>query len=152
MWFLIKAGFWFTLVLVMLPFFSPAASTKLDGAPQMAIGETFSAATEAISYLKGLCVEKPEVCEKGGETFVALGHRAREGARIAYEFLNTQFATETVAEDIREPAFNNVPELAAPTHAAGSKPAEPISAKAPSAPRPHSTIKPYQPPVADREL
>lgn len=152
MWFLIKAGFWFTLVLVMLPFFSPAASTKLDGAPQMAIGETFSAATEAISYLKGLCVEKPEVCEKGGETFVALGHRAREGARIAYEFLNTQFAAEPVAQAAAKPASSNVPELATQTPATGGKPVEPVSVKAPSAPRPHSSIKPYQPPVVDREL
>lgn len=92
MWFLVKATFWFSLVLVLLPFLDPSSSEKLEHGPKMEIGGTFSAANEAIQYISAICVEKPDVCEKGAETFVALGHRAREGARIAYEFLNTQFA------------------------------------------------------------
>ncbi|OHV85675.1 DUF5330 domain-containing protein [Ensifer sp. LCM 4579] len=92
MWFLVKATFWFSLVLVLLPFLDPSSSTKLDQGPTIEIGDTFSAANEAIRYISAICAEKPDVCAKGAETFVALGHRAREGARIAYEFLDTQFA------------------------------------------------------------
>jgi hypothetical protein len=100
MWFLVKATFWFSLVLVLLPFLDPSSSAKLDYGPKVEIGGTFSAANEAIHYISAICVEKPDVCEKGAETFVALGHRAREGARIAYEFLNTQFAeTDAVIPD-----------------------------------------------------
>jgi hypothetical protein len=75
-------------------------------------------------------VQKPDVCEKGAETFVALGHRAREGAKIAYLFLDQQFAepsdtvttgtitapiptaavtTEDPASAEAEPLFNKIP-------------------------------------------
>ncbi|MCZ4089919.1 DUF5330 domain-containing protein [Sinorhizobium psoraleae] len=92
MWFLVKAAFWFSLVLVLLPFLDPSSTEKLQHGPKVEIGDTFSAANEAFQYISAICVQKPDVCEKGAETFVALGHRAREGARIAYEFLDTQFA------------------------------------------------------------
>ena len=100
MWFLIKGTFWFSLVLVLLPFLDAESSAKLEKGPTVQIGDTFSAATDALNYVTAMCLEKPDVCEKGAETFVALGHRAREGARIAYQFLDTQFAEEgaTVAK------------------------------------------------------
>ncbi len=97
MWFLIKGTFWFSMVLVLLPFLDAGSSAKLENGPTVELGETFSAASEAVTYMKGLCLEKPEVCRTGSETFVALGHRAREGARIAYQFLDQQFAEENVA-------------------------------------------------------
>lgn len=97
MWFLIKGTFWFSLVLVLLPFLDPASSAKLENGPSVELGDTFSAATDALSYVTAMCLEKPHVCEKGSETFVALGHRAREGARIAYTFLDTQFAEDDAA-------------------------------------------------------
>lgn len=98
MWFLIKGTFWFSLVLVLLPFLDAESSAKLEKGPALEIGDTFSAASDAIHYVTAMCLEKPDVCEKGSETFVALGHRAREGARIAYKFLDTQFAEEDVAK------------------------------------------------------
>ena len=97
MWFLIKGTFWFSLVLVLLPFLNAESSATLEKGPTVQLGDTFSAASEAIGYVTAICLEKPDVCEKGSETFVALGHRAREGALIAYKFLDTQFADETVA-------------------------------------------------------
>jgi hypothetical protein len=102
MWFLIKGTFWFSLVLVLLPFLNAESSATLEKGPTVQLGDTFSAASEAIGYVTAICLEKPDVCEKGSETFVALGHRAREGARIAYQFLDTQFAEEgaDVAKDI----------------------------------------------------
>ncbi len=92
MWFLIKGTFWFSLVLVILPFLDPASTSTLENGPKVDVGDTVSAATEAFGYISALCVQKPDVCEKGAETFVALGYRAREGARIAYLFLDQQFA------------------------------------------------------------
>ncbi|MBD9371490.1 DUF5330 domain-containing protein [Rhizobium sp. ARZ01] len=92
MWFLIKGAFWFSLVLVLLPLFDHDATTKLEQGPAVELGDTVSAASEAITYLSAMCLQKPDVCEKGAETFVALGHRAREGARVAYKLLDSQFA------------------------------------------------------------
>jgi len=92
MWFLIKGTFWFSLVLVLLPFLDPSSTSTLENGPKVNVGDTVSAATEAFGYISAICVEKPDVCVKGAETFVALGHRAREGAKIAYLFLDQQFA------------------------------------------------------------
>lgn len=92
MWFLIKGAFWFSLVLVLLPLFDTDATQKLEQGPAVELGDTVSAASEAISYLSAMCLQKPEVCEKGAEAFVALGHRAREGAHVAYKLLDSQFA------------------------------------------------------------
>ena len=90
MWFLIKGSFWFSLVLVALSFFGPP-STEDASAPRLELSDAFSAATQAYEYVSALCLEKPDVCEKGAETFTALGHRAREGAKVAYELLDRQF-------------------------------------------------------------
>ncbi|CAN7149648.1 DUF5330 domain-containing protein [Pararhizobium sp. LjRoot238] len=130
MWFLIKGTFWFSLVLVLLPFLDPSSSATLERGPKVDVGDTVSAATEAFGYISALCVQKPDVCEKGAETFVALGHRAREGAKIAYLFLDQQFAepsdtvtTGTITTPVpattitaqepasaeAEPLFNKVP-------------------------------------------
>ncbi|MDX3928843.1 MAG: DUF5330 domain-containing protein [Shinella sp.] len=97
MWFLIKGTFWFSLVLVLLPFLDAESSAKLEKGPAVELGDTFTAASEAFSYIGAMCLQKPEVCEKGAETFVALGHRAREGAKVAYKLLDTQFADPTEA-------------------------------------------------------
>jgi len=130
MWFLIKGTFWFSLVLVLLPFLDPSSSSTLEKGPKVDVGDTVSAATEAFGYISAICTEKPDVCVKGTETFVALGHRAREGAKIAYLFLDQQFAepsdtvttgtiaspdpatavatTETASAEA-EPLFNKIP-------------------------------------------
>lgn len=103
MWFLIKGTFWFSLVLVLLPFLNAESSAKLEKGPTVELGDTFNAASEAIHYVTAMCLEKPDVCQKGAETFVALGHRAREGARIAYQFLDTQFAEEDGGQALAQP-------------------------------------------------
>ncbi|PYE36016.1 hypothetical protein C8J35_102400 [Rhizobium sp. PP-F2F-G38] len=99
MWFLIKAAFWFSLVLVLLPIFGTeeAAQPETTAGARMDIGQTVSAASEAIGYISAICLEKPDVCTKGAETFNALGHRAKDGARIAYQLLETQFGDEKTA-------------------------------------------------------
>ena len=93
MWFLIKGSFWFGLVLVLLSalqlgeFDAAGAATR-----KSQLSDAFTAASGAYDYLTGMCSEKPDVCAKGAETFTALGYRAREGARVAYELLDSQFA------------------------------------------------------------
>ncbi|MCR6498931.1 DUF5330 domain-containing protein [Shinella sp. CPCC 101442] len=118
MWFLIKGTFWFSMVLVLLPFLDAESSAKLEKGPAVEIGDTFSAATEALNYVTAMCLEKPDVCEKGAETFVALGHRAREGARIAYQFLDTQFAEEGTAVAKADPAVSEALDQPLPKMAA----------------------------------
>lgn len=92
MWFLIKGSFWFSLVLIALPFINTESDKALENAPPLEVGQSMAAAAEAFEDIKQICVRKPAICETGSETFAALGLRAKEGARIAYQFLDTKFS------------------------------------------------------------
>lgn len=94
MWFLIRGAFWFSLVLVMLPIFDQEATDRLSKEQGVELTDALGAAAGVISYATDLCAQKPEVCVKGAETFSTLGSRAREGARVAYTYLDTQFVDE----------------------------------------------------------
>jgi hypothetical protein len=121
MWFLIKGTFWFSLVLVLLPLFDHDAAEKLEDGPAVEIGDTFSAASEAVGYITAICLQKPDVCEKGAETFVALGHRAREGARVAYKLLDSQFADPAEATEAATAALEQpLPALAGAAEETGA--------------------------------
>jgi hypothetical protein len=128
MWFLIKTSVVFAAGLVVLSYFSshPPAPTD-NAAGQLQLADAFTAATGAYTYLSGLCSEKPEVCVKGGETFTALAIRAKEGARVAYEFLDRQLAP--VEQDAT----------------ASAAPAAPSSAMLPLMPKLTLTSAPGQP-------
>ncbi len=91
MWFLIKSAFWFTVVLMLLPLADPATQATSGRQPQVRIGATVEAATSALDDLTGICKRRPDVCKTGGETLAALGARARDGALVAYQFLDGRF-------------------------------------------------------------
>lgn len=98
MWFLFKTGVVFSMGLVVLSYFgTQSPDAQGTGADQLKLTEAISAASGAYGYISSLCTEKPEVCEKGGEAFVALTYRAKEGARVAFEFLDKQLAEEEAA-------------------------------------------------------
>ncbi|MGV1790904.1 DUF5330 domain-containing protein [Rhizobium sp. A37_96] len=92
MWFLIRTGFWFSLVLMFLPIFA-----KPEGAPRPAsettlqVSDAISAASGVVQYVGAMCSEKPDVCVKGGETLTALGNQVGDGARVAYDMLGRHF-------------------------------------------------------------
>src|SRR5690349_17433740 len=97
MWTLIKGSFWFSLVLVLLPVFSSGSTERLANAPPVNFTDAYSFAFGAYDYLSNFCTEKPDTCEQGSKTFTALGYRAKEGARIAYDYLNTKFSDDPAA-------------------------------------------------------
>ncbi|MBA4774866.1 DUF5330 domain-containing protein [Agrobacterium salinitolerans] len=92
MWFLIKGTFWFSLVLVALSYFGSSNDPAKEPSA-FDIPSAVSAAGEAYRYVSAICIEKPDVCVKGAETFHALGERAKEGAKVAYELLDKQLAS-----------------------------------------------------------
>lgn len=98
MWFMIKGSFWFSLVLLALPFLNGEAEKRSEAAAEISVSDSIGVVITAIEDLKQICARQPEVCEKGGKTIAALGVRAREGARIAYEFLDAQFANDAALE------------------------------------------------------
>ncbi len=107
MWFLIKGTFYCSMALVVLSFFGNPPQEETAGGPRLVMGDAIAAATDAYQYVSAICVEKPEVCEKGKETFQALGQRAREGALVAFQLLDQQF-TDDGASDVALPAKGRV--------------------------------------------
>lgn len=104
MWFLIKGSFWFSMVLVALSYLSGNSTDTQNS--QMNVAGAVSAASEAYRYVSAICVEKPDVCVKGAETFHALGERAREGAKVAYELIDARLAgKEEKVADVHAPAM-----------------------------------------------
>ena len=142
MWFLIKGSFWFGLVLVALSVFSSESSDNA-GHPQLQLSDAFTAASGAYVYITGMCSEKPEVCSKGGETLTALGYRAREGARVAYELLDSRFGDDNAAKPAVAPNAPIAPVAAlAPSHAEAQAEAQERTAAL-------NQPMPYRPPVDD---
>jgi len=92
MWFLIRAGFWFSLVLMFLPIFAkPEGAPRPGGDPTVQVSDAISAASGVVQYVGAMCTEKPDVCLKGGETLTALGYQVGDGARVAYDMLGRHF-------------------------------------------------------------
>lgn len=88
----------------MLPIFDQDATDRLSKEKGVELTDALGAAAGVISYATDLCAQKPDVCVKGAETFSTLGVRAREGARVAYTYLDTQFADEAAmkaADDVK---------------------------------------------------
>lgn len=106
MMFLIKGTFWFTMALVVLSFFgSTGNTTKVSDNGTLDVADAVTAASGAYQYLAKICVERPEVCEKGAETLTAVGARARDGAMVAFQILDSHLnkaSTEQTA-DLSQP-------------------------------------------------
>jgi hypothetical protein len=96
MGFLLRTAFWFSLVLLVIPFDVGGGDAAGERVGPI---ETFFAAREAVSDLSGLCERKPEVCEVGKSALNTVGLRAREAARIAYQMLDENFAETAASTD-----------------------------------------------------
>lgn len=97
---LFKGAFWFSAVLLALPILDSGEETPdAPSAPTIEMAETLNAIGTAVADIRAICERHPDVCETGGETLAALGYRARDGARIAYEYLDASLAddAQTVA-------------------------------------------------------
>lgn len=88
--FLIKAAFWLTIVVLLLP----ADSAKQGDAQRAQVGpiEAFGVAQAAVEDATAFCARKPEACEMGSQAFQTFGEKAQHGAKLLYEFLSAQFA------------------------------------------------------------
>jgi len=125
----------------LLSFFSGESSTSSQ--PTLQFSDAFVAATGAYDYVTGMCGEKPEVCVKGAETMAALGYRAREGARVAYELLDSRFGDDNAAKPAVAPNAPIAPVAAlAPSHAEAQAEAQERTAAL-------NQPMPYRPPVDD---
>jgi hypothetical protein len=83
MFFLLRAAFWLTIVLALLP--TGSSHTTAQG-PQ--VSEAISAAGATVADLRDFCTRRPEACEVGSQVAVLIGQRAQAGAKMLYELIN----------------------------------------------------------------
>jgi hypothetical protein len=83
MFFLLRAAFWLTIVLALLP--TGGSHTTVRG-PQVV--EAISAAGATVSDVRHFCVRQPEACEVGAQVAVMVGQRAQAGAKLLYDLFN----------------------------------------------------------------
>ena len=108
MFFLLRVGFWLTVVLALLPSGgSQSASNSQVGATDAVV-----AAGAAVSDMSGFCDRQPEACVVGSQAAVAIGQRAQAGAMMVYEFINERIArgeTGSLPEAKTVPVSMSVP-------------------------------------------
>jgi hypothetical protein len=82
--FLLRMTFWLGVIVVLLPRgeSAPASSAQISPIDAM------SAATATVGDMRQFCERQPEACTIGSQAAVALGDRARAGAKRLYEMLN----------------------------------------------------------------
>lgn len=90
MWTLFKGCLWFSLVLIALPLFDADSTKRLEQGPNFETAGSVSAAMSLYQDVTSICEREPDVCDVAGHTVGVLGARAKEGARIAYQFLDDQ--------------------------------------------------------------
>src|SRR5262245_9203896 len=89
--FLLKAAFWLTIVVMLLPGDEKQTNSQ---ASQVGATEAVSAAGAAVSDMRQFCTRQPEACMVGAQAAVALGQKAQAGAKMLYEFLNDRLGPQ----------------------------------------------------------
>ena len=88
MFFLIRAAFWLSIVIILLP----TNSQQNKSAPTIETAEAVSAASAAVSDMKKFCARQPDACTVGSQAAVAFGYKAQASAKMLYDFLTDALA------------------------------------------------------------
>jgi hypothetical protein len=76
--FLIRAAFWLTVVVFLIP----ADPESGRDAPRVGAFEALGAVQATASDLSGFCARNPDVCATGSATFEILSEKVRSGVRL----------------------------------------------------------------------
>lgn len=92
--FLIKSLFFLTMFLVVISFFGSSGRNNGSHPDQyMNTVEALIAVKDTVNDLSNFCERNSSTCETGKTFFGSLGERARDGAKIAYEYLDSTFGS-----------------------------------------------------------
>jgi hypothetical protein len=97
--FLLRAAFWLSIVVVLLP---TPDSVKM---PESNFGaaQAVSAASATMSDMRQFCARQPEACEVGSAALTQFGHKAQASAKWLYEFLSDKLGSQQSAARKSEP-------------------------------------------------
>src|SRR5215218_4236547 len=90
MFFLIRAAFWLSIVIMLLP---TPESAKV---PEAGIGaaQAVTAASATVSDMSQFCSRQPETCQIGSQALTYFGHKAQASAAWLYEKFTSKPGTE----------------------------------------------------------
>jgi hypothetical protein len=99
MWFLIRTGFWFSLVLLALPLGAP----REDGT-RVGLAEAVIAASGAAADLSTFCTRQAGTCDTGRKLAGEVSVRAKTAARMASSYFgeDVKQAKDLTIEEIIE--------------------------------------------------
>ena len=96
MWFLIRTGFWLSLVLLVLPLGNKEGDAKLS---EIGVVDALVAARSAVADVSGFCERRAETCDAGRKVAGVVAVRAKEAARLAYLYLDDTDPEQTKLTD-----------------------------------------------------
>jgi hypothetical protein len=87
--FIIRAAFWLSIVVLLLP----GGSQTDDQAPRVTVFEAVTAASAAVADLTGFCGRNPDVCTTSGAAFRIFADKLRNGTHMLYDFFDGDEST-----------------------------------------------------------
>ena len=87
--FLLRAAFWLSVVVVLLP-----ASPSTPGASGPSAAEAMLAANAAVADMRHFCSRQPDACAVGSQALNQFGHKAQTGAKLLYDFLTDKLGAD----------------------------------------------------------
>jgi hypothetical protein len=88
--FLIRTAFWLTIVVALIPV---QQSDLGEGERSISTFETVALAQSVASDLGSFCQRNQQTCNTGAILMSQMGAKAREGARIAYTWLDERYGS-----------------------------------------------------------
>ena len=105
--FFIKSFCFLTLFLVVVSFFGTSQKNNGSQPDQyMNTVEALLAVKDTVNDLGNFCERNSETCKTGKTFFGSLGERARDGARLAYEYLDRTFGSDDAANKLAPEKIN----------------------------------------------
>lgn len=85
MGFLIKAAFWLSVVVVLLP---APESSDANGNRMISTTEAVSLLSAALNDARGFCQRNPEACVTGTQAAQTFGQKAQYASRLLHNFIS----------------------------------------------------------------
>jgi hypothetical protein len=98
--FLVRAAFWFSIVVMLIPA-NPRTATP---APREAVVEALVAAQAVIADLSSFCDHSPDICETGSAAFQVFAEKAQDGARLLFRYLDESIVGGSAKDEEGTPA------------------------------------------------
>jgi hypothetical protein len=95
--FLLKTVFWLSLVILLIP---AGKENGTAGQGEISNFEILSAAKAVWNDFSAFCERNQESCETGNQLLAQFGDKARNGAKMLYEYMDEDFLQTSDDDDV----------------------------------------------------